>query len=63
MEYLKTIPDLLFFIMAGFAAVISIILFFHWRKYGMGGAVLAITEIIYLAVALLLLTTAFVSLS
>lgn len=50
---------LVFFVMALATAVISVILFFHWRKYGMGGKVLAFTEAAYLAGAVLFLVTAF----
>lgn len=58
----ESVADLLFFAVAMIVAVVSIILFFHWRKYGMGGAILALTELVYLAVSAVLLATAFFSL-
>jgi hypothetical protein len=53
------IAHLLFFLIALFTLILSLVLFFHWRKYGLGGGVLAITELVYLGVSLFLLTTAF----
>lgn len=55
----QAVAHLAFFLMATFTAVVSLILFFHWRKYGMGGAILALTELIYLAVSGVLLAVAF----
>lgn len=72
MEYLPNIlggisisgtalADLFFFVMTLFAAVMSVILFFHWRKYGMGGKVLALTELLYLLISVALLISAFLA--
>jgi hypothetical protein len=58
----KGAADLLFFIAAFFAAVVSLVLFYHWRRYGFGGAALAITELVYLTGSVLLLSTAFFAL-
>jgi len=41
--------------------VASIVLIFHWRRFGMGGSVLSFMEFIYLAGAFSLLLLAFVS--
>jgi len=59
----KAIADLTFFIISGLVAVFSLILFFHWKRYGMGGFVLAITEMIYIIVAISLLLGAFLALN
>ncbi len=53
------ITHAIFWLIAAFAALLSLILFFHWRKYGQGGPVLALTELIYLGVSVFLLTTAY----
>lgn len=58
----KAIADLIFFLAATVAAVMSLILFFHWRKYGMGGAMLAFVELVYLGISAALLAVAFFSL-
>jgi len=52
----------IFWLVAAFTALLSLVLFFHWRKYGQGGGVLAVTELIYLGVSILLLTTAYFAL-
>ncbi|MFA6269933.1 MAG: hypothetical protein WC657_01865 [Candidatus Paceibacterota bacterium] len=59
----EALADLLFFVMAAFTAGVSLVLFFHWRRYGMGGSKLAFTELIYLVVAVALLATAFFALN
>lgn len=59
----EVVADLLFFLCTLVAALASIIMFFHWRKYGMGGPVLAITEVVYISVSAVLLATAFFSLN
>lgn len=58
----SSVADLLFLLVTIFAATASLILFFHWKKYGMGGAVLAMTETVYFAVAVVLLSVAFFAL-
>ena len=55
----ESVADFIFFVVAGITAIISVVLFFHWRKYSLGGAVVAIIELIYLAVAVTLLGAAF----
>ena len=58
-----SIANMLFFLVAGFVAIVSIILFFHWRKYAVeGGAILAFTELAYLSVSVLLLAVSFFAL-
>lgn len=60
---LAGLANILFFIVVVIVAVISIILSFHWRRYGLSKAVFAVTEIIYLLVCVILLTIAFFSLN
>lgn len=60
---LAGLADILFYIVLTIVLVVSIILSFHWRRYGLSKAVFAITEIIYLVVCIILLTTAFFSLN
>jgi len=55
----ESFASLVFFVMAALTAIVSVIFFFHWRKYGMGGIILAITELVYLGVAATLLGVAF----
>jgi hypothetical protein len=54
--------DLVFAGVSFLALVISLIFLFHWKRYGMGGFFLAVMEIVYLVVAIILLTTAFIAL-
>lgn len=56
------LSKLVFAIIALLALIMSLVLFFHWRRYGMGGIVLGITETVYLVVTVLLLGSAFFSL-
>lgn len=55
--------DLFFFLSAAFVGVASLIMFFHWKKYGMGGPVLALAEVVYLSGAAVLITIAFFSIN
>ena len=55
----EAFASLVFFVIAVVTAIVSVVFFFHWRKYGMGGKVLALTEGVYLVVAALLLVAAF----
>lgn len=57
------LAGLIFLISVLFVGIVSVILFFHWRKYGMGGKVLAIAEVIYLIGSALLLAGAFFSIN
>lgn len=57
-----SIADLIFFFAAALVAIISVVLFFHWRRYGMGGAVFAVMEMVYLGGAAVLLAVAFFTL-
>lgn len=59
----EAIADLVFFLIAGFTAVISVVFFFHWRKYGLGGTMFALAEFVYLGVSVVLLAIAFFSLN
>jgi len=55
---------LVFFVMAALTAIVSVVFFFHWRKYAVGSTgVIAITEVVYLAVSVVLLGVAFFSLN
>lgn len=58
-----TLASAILFVVSAFAALISAAFVFHWRKYGMGGKVLALTEIIYLVVCALLISSAFLSIN
>ncbi len=55
------VANIIFAIVAVIALIFSIVFLFHWRKYGMGGVVLAVMEILYLVVAAALLLIAFFS--
>lgn len=59
----QSISYFIFFVMAFFTAIISAILFFHWKKYSMQGPGFFVGEIIYILVAGLLLFWAFVSIN
>lgn len=59
----KSIADFVLFIVAAFAGIASLVMFFHWKKYGMGGATLALMEIVYVVVAAILIVVAFLSLN
>lgn len=51
-----------FFIISAFAATMSVVFFYHWKKYSRGGAVMAVAEISYVLVSIILLATAFFAL-
>lgn len=55
----KSFADLLFLATTIYTAVISTILFFHWKKYAMGGKFLATMEVVYLVFSAVFLATAF----
>lgn len=57
------LADLIFFLVVGLVALISIILYFHWKKYSLGGPLVAFMEILYVVVCVTLLATAFYSLN
>ncbi len=57
-----TIAGIIFCATALFVGVVSGILFFHWRRYGLSKPVIAMTEVLYLVVCVLLLSTAFFAL-
>ncbi|OHB14743.1 MAG: hypothetical protein A2431_00195 [Candidatus Zambryskibacteria bacterium RIFOXYC1_FULL_39_10] len=59
----KSVSDLILFLVAAFTAIASLVMFFHWRRYGMGGATLALMEIVYVVVAVMLIVVAFLSLN
>jgi hypothetical protein len=54
--------SLVFMLVSLFTLVSTIVLFFHWKKYGMGGAVIALMEVVYLGGSAALLAVAFFSL-
>lgn len=58
-----SIAGLVFSLVTVFVAVISVILFFHWRRYGISKAFFAAVEVVYLGVSVLLLSAAFFSLN
>jgi hypothetical protein len=55
--------SLAFFLSATFVLIVTLVMFFHWRKYGLGGPVLALVEVVYLSVSAVLLAVAFFSLN
>ena len=59
----ESVSDLVLFIVAAFTAISSLVMFFHWRRYGMGGAALALMEIVYIVVAVVLIVVAFLNLN
>jgi hypothetical protein len=50
----EAIIDLIFFLTLTFTAGASAVMFFHWKKYGMGGKTLALAEILYSVVTVAL---------
>lgn len=60
---LGAFAGLIFFLSAFFVLVVTIVMFFHWKKYGLGGPALALAEATYLTVAAALLASAFFSLN
>lgn len=59
----KSIADLIFLLVTLVVTIVSVILFFHWRKYGLGGATFALIEVVYLVVCVMLLAIAFFSIN
>jgi len=59
----KSVADLILFLVAAFTAIASLVMFFHWKKYGMSGATLAFMELVYISVSVLLIVVAFLSLN
>ena len=57
------VADLIFFLVVGLVAVISAILFFHWRRFGLSKKVIALVEVAYLLVVVVLVATAFFSIN
>ena len=55
------IAELVFTLSIVVAGIFSVVLFFHWRKYAMGGALVAAVEAAYLLVSVLLISVAFFS--
>lgn len=53
----------IFTLVSVFALAATIVLFFHWKKYGMGGAAITLAETVYLAVSASLLAIAFFSIN
>lgn len=59
---IELIANLVFFLVILFAGVISIIMFYHWKKYSFSGKSFIVAELIYLFVVVVLVTTAFLGL-
>ncbi len=57
----QSFVDLVFAIFSLAFLIVSGILVFHWRKYGMKDKVLISMEILYISVSVLLLSAAFFS--
>lgn len=53
---------IIFLAVVFFVFITSVILFFHWKKYAISGAMFAMMETLYLTVVVILLSTAFFSL-
>ena len=58
----RSILHIAFLVVVLFSAGASIVIFYHWKRYGMGGAKLALIETIYLTVAVILLSIGFFNL-
>ncbi|MEK7669576.1 MAG: hypothetical protein AAB350_03270 [Patescibacteria group bacterium] len=59
----NSVAGLILFLVAAFTAVASLVMFFHWKKYGMGGAALALMELLYIGVSAVLIVTAFLTIN
>jgi len=59
----NSVANLILFFVATFTAVVTLVLFFHWKKYGMGGASLAFMELAYLVVSVVLIVIAFLAIN
>lgn len=59
----ESVAELVLFLVAAFTAVVSIVMFFHWKRYGMGGAALAFMEVLYIVVSIVFIIIAFLSLN
>jgi len=46
-----TVADFVFFLAATVTTAITVILFYHWRKYTLKGKFMATMELVYLGVA------------
>ncbi|MEK7642775.1 MAG: hypothetical protein AAB392_03185 [Patescibacteria group bacterium] len=46
-----------------FVLVVFCVVLYHWRKYGLGGPILVIAELVYIGVSALLLIFAYFSLN
>lgn len=57
----QSFADLVFALVSLVFLIVSGILLFHWRKYGMKDKTIVMMEVLYVAVSVLLLTTAFFS--
>lgn len=54
--------DLIFAGVSISALIVTLIFLFHWKRYGMGGFFLAVMEVLYVVVAIILLSVAFFTL-
>lgn len=59
----EAFASLVFFLSTVFVFIAAAIMFFHWRKYGLGGPILALAEVVYFTLSAVLLATAFFSLN
>lgn len=58
-----SIASLLFLFVIIFVAIVSVILFFHWRRYGISKVFFAFVEVVYLGICAVLISVAFFSLN
>ncbi len=59
---IESVASIVFFLVIFFIGIVSIIMFYHWKKYGFLNKTFIVTEIIYFSVVVLLVSTAFVGL-
>ena len=59
---IESVASIVFFLVISFVAIISIIIFYHWKKYGFWNKTFIVTEIIYFSVLVVLVSTAFLGL-
>ena len=58
----QRIADIIFMLTVGMSAIFTIIFYYHWRKYGMGGARIHTMEIVYIVGLILLIAISFITL-
>ena len=59
---IDAIVSVVFFLVIAFVGIISVIMFYQWKKYGFWNKTFIITEVIYFSVLVVLVSTAFLGL-